>query len=151
MRMVLLSWGLGLGNVLFRHALSMSFVGIPEFVWPLSTSRICPVFVLNMSTFCPIFVPISNLSRLCPQCPGFVLPKSKFCPKNFQKSNLCPHFVFTSNPNSWFKRRTISGHILDSIFLKIYHLVTLELDKRWTFFGQDCWHWHRLYIVKDKL
>ena len=75
-------------------------VGPPDYVQILSMSRFCPVFVLNMSTFCQNFVPVSNLSRLCPQCPGFVLPKSKVCPKNFQKSILCPHFVSTSNPKS---------------------------------------------------
>ena len=109
---------------------------------------ICQRHVLLLTTFCPAFVPVpsfvQNLSSISKFCPLYVKSLSQ---KNQLMSTFCPYhepkFMIISSDNPWTNLRFN--------FLKINHLVTLVLDKNWTFLGQACGFQCRLYMVKYKI
>ena len=91
----------------------------PDFV-------LCLEFVHYVSSLCPIYVHVLNMTSICLQNPSFVLIKSCFCPRD-------PIFVlflsFLLAQIDLDKNQSKFGFH----YFPICHLVTLQLDKYWTF------------------
>ena len=61
--------------------------GLPEVVQLMSTSRICPTYVLVLSIVSPTFCPCLKFVQTPAQCPGFVVPYMPF------QKNLFPTYT----------------------------------------------------------
>ena len=93
----------------------------------------CPHFVPILSYFClkcvPFLSTVPLLSCLCLQILSFVLIWTSFCHHWAQK---CPTFVLFWPSESMTNGEDKYWTKLEMNHFSIFHLVTLQLDKKWT-------------------